>query len=468
MSGKKLSFGARFGLAAASFVLGILLFVSAVVTMLVADVRVITSENNIRQLTKLLLGSPQRVHSVVSIHRGAVGVPYAAGPYLEEDGGATNSAVTEGLVGFLYEGLKDFMGEDMTMTQEELEAVVEQSTMKDFISDKAAGLVTDYIMGEVTTTIDGEEIKQLLEENKELIEQVTGQPLPEEMVEQIVQVVETNEVVQKLETEGLAGFIEELGGALPEGGETPDGALGGLLKPKDPNALGNQMAEIFDNEGLAGTIANISSTLTGGQLEGIGSISDVLTLLRSVTSVGVLLGGIGICLVLIAAIILINIKQLGKGLRRSGHPLMWAGSPFLMNLVVLLVPSLFDPKTLAFLPGTVTGFLPLVRHVLLMTIVVNGVAFCLGLVLVIAGFVLSAIAKKNAAKAASQPVLAPVGAPAEAVEAEGEEISEEIAGEAGAEEVEEPEAPEASEESETPEESQEPEAVEAAEEAEEE
>lgn len=440
MSGKKLPFGARFGLAVASFVLGILLFASALVTLLIADVRIITSENNVRQLTKLALGSPQRVHSVVSVYRGAVGVPYAAGPRMEEEGGATNSAVTDGLVGFLYEGLKDFMGDQMTMTREELEAVVEQSTMKDFISDKAASLVTDYIVGEVTTTIDGEEIKELLVENQELIEQVIGQPLPSEMVDQIVEVVETNEVVQKLEAEGLAGFIDELGGALPEGGDAAGDTLGGLMKPKDPNALGNQMAQIFGNEEMAGTIANISSTLTGGQLEGLGSISDVLTLFRAVTSVGKLVWGIVICLVLIAAIILVNIKQLNKGLRRSGYPLMWAGAAFAADLVVLFVPSLFVGKELQ-----------LVRQVLLMTTGANATVFGLGLAMVIAGFVVGSITKKNAAKA-DQPVLAPVGVPAETMEAPmdaseeaSEEAPEEPAGETD-------EACEAAEETETEEE----------------
>ena len=424
MSGKKLSFGARFGLAVLSFVLGILLFVSAVVTMLIADVRIITSENNIRQLTKMLLGSSQRVHSVVSVYRGAVGVPYAAGPRMEEESAGASGQITDMLIGFMYDGLKDQMGDQMTMTQEELEALVEQSTVKEFITDKAASLVSDYVTGEVTTTISGEEIKELIEENQQLIEQVVGQPLPSEVVDQIAQVVETNEVVQKIEQEGLAGIIEDMEEVLPEGGDAVGGALGGL-KPKDPNALGNQMAQIFDNEGIAGTIANISSTLTGGELEGLGSISDVLTLLRSVTSVGKLIAGIAICLVLIAAIILVNIKQLGKGLRRSGHPLMWAGSAFVMNLVVLLVPSLFDPKVLVFLPATVTGILQPVRHVLLLTTAVNGVAFGLGLALVIAGFVVSSVAKKNAARAADQPVLAPVGVPAEVIVEVPVEASEE-------------------------------------------
>lgn len=353
------------------------------------------------------LGAPQRVHSVTSIYRGAVGVPNAVGPRLEEQSGALGDMVTDGLVGFLYEGLQDFLGENMTMTQEELKAVVDQSTVKDFIADKAAGLVSDYVMGEVTTTISGEEIKQLIEENQTLIEQVVGQPLPAEVIDQIAQVVETNEIVQKLETEGLAGVIDQMGGAIPEEGGN---ALGGL-KPKDPNALGNQ---IFGEE-MGGTIAGITNNLTGGKLEGLGSISDVLTLLRSVTSVGKLILGIGICLVLMAAIILVNIKQLGKGLRRSGYPLLYAGAPFFANLVVLFVPSLFTV-----MPLNVAG------QILRMTAVVNGTVFGLGLALVIAGIVVGIIAKK---KAAAQPVLAPVGAPAveEVFEEAVAELAEEVA-----------------------------------------
>ena len=408
MSGKKLSFGVRFGLAAASFFLGLLLFVSAVVTLLIADVRVITSEKGIRQITKLALGSPQQVHSAMHVSRGALGVPYAAGPRLEEEGSDLSAGVTEGLVGFLYEGLKDFLGDQMTMTEEELEAVVDQSTVKDFIADKAAGLVSDYIIGTITTTISGEEIKQLLQENQVLIEQVTGQSLPVEMIDQIVQVVETNETVQKLEKEGLAGFIEELGGVMPEEGTGDLGDLGGLgglagaLKPKDPNALGK---EIF-GEDMADSVANITSTLTGGELEGLGSISDVLTLFRAVTSVGKLLLGIGICLVLMAAIVFVNIKQLPKGLRRSGYPLVFAGLGFLGNLVALIVPSAFAE-----------GPMPIVRQILVMIAGVNGAVFFLGLALIAAGFVLGSLVKKNAAKAA-QPVLATVAPAMEAASAE--------------------------------------------------
>ena len=413
MSGKKLPFGVRFGLAAASVALGIMLFLCTVVTLLIADIRIITSENNIRQITKLALGSPQQVHSTLHVSRGALGVPYAAGPHMEEDGADLNSGVTDGLVGFLYEGLKDYLGDQLTMTEEELESVVEQSTVKDFIADKAAGLVTDYIIGEVTTTISGEEIKQLLQENQTLIEKVTGQPLPTEMMEQIVQVVENNETVQKLEEKGLAGFIEELGGVIPEEGVGNAGGMEGLgglagLKPKDPNALGK---EIFGDD-MADSVANITNTLTGGELEGLGSISDVLTLFRAVTSVPKLLLGIGMCLVLIAAIIFVNIKQLGKGLRRSGYPLLIAGFGFLANLVALFVPSLF-----------VMGPLPLGRQILVMIAGANGTAFGLGLALIIAGFVVGSLAKKNAAKAAQ---LAAVEAEIPVIEETPEEDSEEV------------------------------------------
>lgn len=383
MNDKKMPFGARFGLAILSVVLGILLFVSALVTLLIADVRIITSENNIRQLTKLALGSPQRVHSVVSIHRGAVGVPYGAGLRMEEEDAGASSEITDMLIDFMYEGLKDQMGSQMTMSRKELEALVDQSTVKDYITDKAASLISDYVTGEVTTTITGQEIKELIQENKPLIEQVIGQPLPAEVVEQIAQVVETNEVVQKLQQEGLAGIVENMGDALPEGGDASGGAMG-TLKPKDPNALGNQMGQIFGDESVGDTIAGISSSLTGGKLEGLGSISDVLTLMRAATSVGKLVGGIVICLVLIIAILLLNMKYLNKGLRRCGVPLMCAGFAFVADLVVLFAPSLFVGMEMR-----------LVRQVLLMTTGANGVVFVLGLAMVIAGFVLGSMAKKH-------------------------------------------------------------------------
>jgi len=283
-------------------------------------------------------------------------------------------------------------------------------------------------------------------------------------------VVETNEVVQKLEEEGLAGFIEELGGAIPEGGGaspeggmspdggvSPDGggalggALGGILKPKDPNALGNQMGEIFGNDEIGEAIGDFSSTVTGGEIEGLGTISDVFAVLRAVTSVGMLVGGIAICLVLIAGIILVNIKQLNKGLRRSGLPLMFASLGFAADLVVLFVPSLFEGMEMQ-----------LVRQILLMTTGVNGVVFGLGLAMVIAGFVVGSIAKKNAARAVARSVPATVGAPVEilmdapvaAPEEAPAEVSEDVPAEETAEESPEEPAEEVAEVCETAEEAQ--------------
>ena len=415
MKQKKLSFGIRSILWAVSLLLSIALFASVIVTALVADVRVVTSKDNIRSFVVQLLSEPVQLHGRAPLRQGTgsirVALPAAPSFNIPRRDNAVPQGlglaaslgfnVTEQMIDLFYDQLQSQMGEEATITKEELTDLVEQSTLTDFLADKAADLVVDYVTGEVTTTFEPEEIQTLIVENTELIEAITGEPLPEEVVTQIVETITTNEVIQKVEEEGLAGLIEMAGGS---DATTPEGEP--LLTPPSDNMLGEQLGSILggsedDSNKVADSIASATQTLTNGELNGISNVNDIITLLRSVTSVQNLTICIVVCAVLMILILLVNIRQLGKGLRRCGYPLLLAGLMVIPCMMATYSPDMW----------TATPVLSVVRDILAMVTGVNALVFGLGLLFVIAGIVVGCITKHKlaiAAKAALAAVEGPV------------------------------------------------------------
>lgn len=353
---KKLSGGARFGLAVASFFLGLLLFVTAITTALVADVRIVTSDNGINGLVRELLFSPAqaRPKAPVSVHEGGL----AAAPQLRtyqmprrEEPEGVASSLTDKLIEMFYEEMKDMFGEEMTFSQEEFTQMINDSTVKDYIADKTAGLITDFWNDEVTTTFEAEEVIALINENEALIESIIGQPLPEDIAQQVAKVFDENEIVTILEKEGLAGFMR----------------LAESSKPGDEG--------IMDAESAGGVFPF--------------DLREVINTVQQYTSTGILIACIAVCLVLIAAILLINCHQLGKGLRRAGYPLMLAGFMVILNILAQYAPQMWVITSGdAEMVQTANLALKLVRHILLQTAGVNIAIFCTGLALCIGGIVL--------------------------------------------------------------------------------
>ena len=86
---KKLSGGARFGLWAASSLLGLLLFVAALTTALIANVRIVTSQDGISGIIRTVMASPAQAGSE------------ATSP--EEAPEDVASGLTDQLIGMFYE-----------------------------------------------------------------------------------------------------------------------------------------------------------------------------------------------------------------------------------------------------------------------------------------------------------------------------------------------------------------------------
>ena len=370
MKKKQLSLGVRFLLAFISFLLGIALFASAVSTALIADVRALVEKDTLRQLFHQALSAPVAPHRTDAPYQAGGKIFATAGSHAQsfaaprlDNADSGSGGLSDALVSFIYSELDKQSEGGLAISLEELNELFDQSTIKDYVADKTASMVSDYYLGEVTTTFESEEIGALLEENKELIEVLIGEPLPEELTQEIVAWVDNSDLVRQIEKEGLSGIVEELDA---------------------------QMA------GMTGDVSDmLSQTLPGVSVE-IPTISEMIDALRDWTSMNNLLTGIGICAVLIGLILLVNIKQLPKGLRRCGYPLLWAGIMFIPCMVVYYTPELWEQKELA-----------LIRSVVLSTLPVNGIVFGLGVLFVITGIITGIVSSYKARKMVPVTVSAP-------------------------------------------------------------
>lgn len=357
MRKKKLSFGARFGLAVASFMLGVLLFVTTLATSLLIDIRVITTEDNIRSFVQQFFVAPTHISGNVAHAQNSVGIRTA--PVMQRfqqmprknNPESVAQGLTQQLIDMLYVELGAQVEGELPVTQERLEELIDQSTVKDFIVDKTAALVTDYFVGEVTTTFAPEEIANLIEENRTIIEEVIGEPLPEEIKQQTVTVFKENQIVQKIEEKGLAGFMEMIG--ADEGEMFPSG--GG------PEAGGDSL---FGD---------------------LGSVMEKISVFRGISSTGNLLIGVGACLLLVAAIIFVNIHQIPAGLRRSGYPLIFVGLLVTVCLAVKILEDMFMG---------IPGF-SLIQPFILKLTPVYATILAMGIALLISGIVLGCVFRRK-------------------------------------------------------------------------
>ena len=339
---KKLPRLARFGLGVASFLLGLILFVSILATTLIIDIRVATSENTIKEVVHALLSSPDQIRvkaPVISVQGGVRVAPRPGRTYQlprREDPDDVAADLTQQLIDMLYEELGNQIGEEMPVSLEEFTSLINESTAKDYIANKTAALVTDYFNDEITTTFEPEEIMTLINENRTLIESVVGEPLPDDIAQQVATVFDENSIVQKVEAEGLKGFMEMVNSAEGEEGSS-------------------------------------------GETSFLDIVDTVVSIMRTASSTTNLLLGIGISLVLMAAIFFINIRQIGKGLRRIGYSFLFVGLPGLaLCLLVLYFPA----------KGDLAMLLPVVQKFFSAFIPVYAVTLGIGVLFVAAGIVL--------------------------------------------------------------------------------
>lgn len=315
--------GVRILLSIISILLCIGLFASLLVTVCILDFRLITSKATIQKAAGSLLCAP---------------VPHSPRPMAAAVGAQPISAeasatqTQDALVEWLYGTLKEQHGDELVVTQEQMQAFLDQSTTKEFLTEKIASYMDDFINGTSNTTLTNEELSQLIEENMTLIEAELGIVMDDAAKEQVYAFVEKtdldnvirHEVIESIENVTIPGAAP----LFPENIPTTPGADNA---PDDGGyTVGAMMAD-----------------------------------LRRLTSVNALIIWSAIILVLIIALFFTNRLRLGATLCCVGLPATVAGLLLsLPTLVLQLVPGML-PSPLGSTVSILVGVVAPVHYILL-------------------------------------------------------------------------------------------------------
>lgn len=301
-----------------SVILCIVLFAVTVATIALSDVKVVLSQNGIETLVKDMLSAP----------------PASVSP---DSGEEPVSPVVE----WAYDSLVNQYQDSLPIEQTQLQELIDNSGLKDFVAEKTAGLVNDLYTGEKTTTITEEEIAQQLEENKEAILEL----FPElkldtyEDIEALAEKILAHDVMQQLLEEGAAAFL-------------------GLSEEELEALYGNKAAHYhgIHTNGLRPMMA--APLRASAPIGGEGSMKSVVTalsLVRKFTSDTVLYLAIGVCVLLLGLLFLLAWNKPYKAMIGGGISLTMAGGIFVtLSLLSDLLASLLAGIPLA---GSLIGSL---------------------------------------------------------------------------------------------------------------
>lgn len=294
-----------------AFVLCVVMFAVTIAGALVVDLRVMTSAGGIREiLTQLILpgGSAQSSEqiSVGPVLTAASG----AGTASDQSGGLTGP-----LVDWAYDVIQDQFAEELPITKDQLTDFLEKSTAKDFISDKVAGVVEDFYNGTSNTTITREEVVQLLEDNKQLIEETFEVTITEDQLQMVEDALEKVEIFDQLEEQGLMGVIEQsMSGDSSTGGNTSGE---GSSTEDDPEHVPDD-----DQPGSSGGSNSGSSGNT--TLDSLNQVKQIMEIIRQVTADSAIAAIAGVFVALFLLLFLTNFT-LPKTLSDTGIVLTVAG-----------------------------------------------------------------------------------------------------------------------------------------------
>ena len=289
--------GVRVLLGFLSVILCILLFVSTLVTIIVADVRLVTSKDGLQTIiTQALFPTPAPVRPIGALAAGV--------PVLSPVSGTGNEA-QGAIVDAIYGMLSEQFGEELPVSQEQVEQFLSDSTLPEFVSEKVAGIVNDIYTGKSTTTITKEEVMDLLTENADLIKKNLGVELNTEAIEAVGKWVEENDVMSTVQEE-----VSKLTGLKPPTSVKPDGTG----KPSTGTTTDEEVV-------LLGTTEMLQALLSGDF--SVATIPNILNLVRTLTSVTALLICLGVCLLIIGLLMLTHWGRPFAAIRSVGIMGFW-------------------------------------------------------------------------------------------------------------------------------------------------
>lgn len=319
-----------------------LLFFTALACTVVLDIRLSTSERNIRRIVKTALSAPVdrpgiRFLPAARLPMSRLALSWAPEPDITESDNE--------LIAWICQTLEERYGGRLNINAEQIRNFVEKSTLKDFLSDKSAEYVTDLLNGTEKAGITDEEINRLLDENAALIEAEFDIPLTDEVRDYVMDLAQEQDV-NTIIRERVIGSVRN----MPIG-------------PSNPTA--------------GGTAAPENQT----------TVADVLNTLRDSTSWLVF----GLLTALLLAICAGLFFTTGRSIVKT---LRYAGIPVLVLGILLALPTL----GLQLLTGVfLSGVAGRVAGVILgMTAAVHYSVLALGIILLVAAGIVSSHMKKKA------------------------------------------------------------------------
>lgn len=306
----------------------LLLATSLLTTALLIDTRILTSSGGINAIVTAL--TSRTSDSADSSEDPALAAP--ANPWFvslsSSDSSVSSDVLTSSsaLTDYLFDILADQL-DDVDITKEQLQSFLEESTVTDYLSDKVGSYVDDVLSGTQDTEITVEEVMDLIYENQALIEETFAFTLTEERLDEI------------------------------------EGRLNTVIVENDLNSSIHE------------TISEATNTSIGDT--GV-SVNDILQLIGTATSTGVIVVAAVICLILIGLILLCNFYRLPMGMCWSSYALAGTGAllsiptallQFAPDILVEYVPDL---SSLAAVVSSLAGqFAPIHYGMVAVGIVLN-------------------------------------------------------------------------------------------------
>lgn len=418
----------RFFLALLSIALCFVLFATSLVTIVIADLHVVTSEGGLQTIITQIL-----MPSKAPVARPGLAAGRPVIHYDETSLGGPADMVVDALM----EMLQQEFGSDLPITRDQVDAILAETTLPDFISEKAASLVSGILNGEVPTlniTID--EVEDLILENRDVVKKYFDVEITDEMVDQITTSLEEEKILETVEQQlqESLGFTGTPGGDSTtqqpddENVQTPtmapapgaDSNQSGTTNTPGFSGSTNTTGNNFFGGAVIGAVESfvgitpqqkqLVSGIISGKEVGMTDLPVAIGLLNAISSLNSLLVCIGTCLLVFLLMLLTHWGRPFAAVRTAGIPVMLSGALMLLVGVAAstLLPQIGGQEG-AMIAGIVNPVLTLFNYV-------SGGVAALGLVLIIVGATLNGVftrraAAKAAAAVAAGPVSVPAGAP---------------------------------------------------------
>ena len=387
MNKKNLPTSVRILLGVISALLCLALMVSSIAAIAIANIRIITSKDNLQTIISQTLfstSSPSRITPRLAAG-AALSTPTAQ---------ARDNPLRDTVVDALYNLIVGSSGSSLGVSRSQIEELLERSTVSDFLSEKIASVISDIYTGEDTTTLTRDDVAALLKENAGVIEEIFHIRVDQNKVDEVANYVDRYDVMAIVKAE-----VNKAIGApvlpttpttpttvppqttpaqtTPEPTEGPTGSTSGPTTATDAPPVPSTPGATVPDSGNTP----------------VNPILSVLNTLRTYTSVNALLVALVICIVLAALLFLTNWGRPLIAAKWIAFSLLAASLPFLLVTVVASA----SPNLLAGLPGWVGIVGKIAAIALQLTLPVNLSVFVFAIGLLTATIVIRKLAEKKEA-----------------------------------------------------------------------